>query len=53
MVALSLTENEPDTMLEGVKEMMWTSRLLQEIGMSEEMTRELRCNNLKMNNPKI
>jgi len=41
MVALSSTESELDAMLEGVKEMMWTSRLLQEIGLSEEMTKEL------------
>jgi len=46
MVALSSTESELDAMLEGMKEMIWTSRLLREIEWSEEMTKELRCDNL-------
>lgn len=45
-VALSSTESELEAMLEGVKEVIWTSKLLQEMNLSEGMTRELRCDNL-------
>jgi len=46
MVALSSTESELEAMLEGAKEIVWTSRLLREIGQSRNMTRELKCDNL-------
>jgi len=45
-LALSSTESELEVMLEGVKEVVWTSRLLREIGLSGNMTKELKCDNL-------
>lgn len=45
-VALSSTESEMEAMLEGLKEVIWTSRLLNEIDMSGKFSRELRCDNL-------
>lgn len=35
-----------EAMLEGLKEVIWTSRLLNEIDMSGKFSRELRCDNL-------
>lgn len=37
---------EMEAMLEGLKEIIWTSRILHEIGMLEGVSRELRCDNL-------
>lgn len=45
-VALSSTESEMEARLEGLKEVIWTSRLLNEIDMSGKFSRELRCDNL-------
>lgn len=45
-VALSSTESELEAMLEGTKEVIWTARLLCEIGMSDRLQTELRCDNL-------
>jgi len=46
MIALSLTESELEAILEDVKEIVWISRLLREIGLSEKMTREVKYDNL-------
>ncbi|XP_039313001.1 secreted RxLR effector protein 161-like [Solenopsis invicta] len=46
IVALSSTESELEAMLEGLKEIIWTSRLLYEMGYTEEVKRELNCDNL-------
>jgi len=45
-VALSSTESELEAILEGIKEVIWTSRLLQEIGVSIRVSKELKCDNL-------
>ena len=45
-VALSSTESELEAMLEGVNELTWTAKLLQEIGLSNEIQCELKCDNL-------
>lgn len=41
-IALSSTESELEAMLEGLKEIQWTSRLLNEIGMYTRLLKELR-----------
>lgn len=41
MVALSSTESELEIMLEGLKEVVWSSRLIHEIESSEEVSKEL------------
>lgn len=46
MVALSSTESELEAMLEGLKEVIWKKRLMQEIGLSSEVKIEMRCDNL-------
>jgi len=45
-IALSSTESELEAMIEGLKEVVWTSKLLNEIEMSGKLSRELRCDNL-------
>lgn len=46
MVALSSTESELEAMLEGLKEVIWSRRLLEEIELSREAKIEIRCDNL-------
>jgi len=46
IVALSSTESELEAMLEGLKEIVWSSKLIQEIGYAEEISGELCCDNL-------
>lgn len=46
MVALSSTESELEAILEGLKKVIWASRLLDKIEMSGKLSRELRCDNL-------
>jgi len=46
IVALSTTESELEAMLEGLKEIVWSSKLIQEIESTEETSRELYCDNL-------
>ncbi|XP_043263425.1 secreted RxLR effector protein 161-like [Colletes gigas] len=46
VVALSSTESEMEAMIEGVKEVIWTDRLLNVIGLGKELRKEVRCNSL-------
>lgn len=46
IVPLSSTESKLEAMLEGLKEVIWISRILYEMGYTEKTARELNCDNL-------
>lgn len=46
MVALSSTESELEAMIEGLKKVIWSKRLLEEIELSKGTKIEIRCDNL-------
>ena len=45
-VALSTTESELDSILDGTKELIWMSEILAELGRCDDTYRELKCDNL-------